>query len=239
MQVQGSAEETLLKNIRLFQGLQPEELARLLKAARRSQIDADTFLFFQEDPAEKVYVVLNGRIKLTQVTPEGQQIILRYITAGEVFAVVAVLSDMKYPVTAQTVEATSLVYWDRDSMLALMASIPALALNAISIMGGRVKEFQDRIRELSTERVERRIARTLLRLAHQTGQKTAEGVLINLPLTRQDLAELSGTTLFTVSRTLSQWEARGLIQAGRERVLIRFPHGLVSIAEDLPFSEEK
>jgi CRP-like cAMP-binding protein len=118
-------------------------------------------------------------------------------------------------------------------MRGLMMACPGIALNAIQILAGRVRDFQDRIRELTTERVERRIARALLRLARQTGHKVDEGVLIDLPLTRQDLAEMTGTTLFTVSRTLSQWEAQGLVHAGRERVVIRFPHGLVSIAEDL------
>lgn len=84
------------------------------------------------------------------------------------------------------------------------------------------------------ERVERRIARTLLRLVRQSGRKVSEEVLIDIPLSRQDLAEMNGTTLFTVSRTLSQWEQQGLIQAGRERIVIVMPHGLVSIAEDLP-----
>jgi len=236
--VKGPAEGDLLKTIRLFRDLQPQELELVRQAARRRSVEEGEFLFFQEDPADKIYVLLEGRIKLAQVTPEGQQVILRYITAGEAFAVVAVLSGMKYPVTAQATDPSKLLYWDHERMHELMAACPRLTLNALGIMGSRVREFQDRIRELSTERVERRIARTLLRLARQAGEKTPEGVLINLSLTRQDLAELSGTTLFTVSRTLSQWEGRGLIETGRERVLIRFPHGLVSIAEDLPLRED-
>ncbi|MHB8818430.1 MAG: helix-turn-helix domain-containing protein, partial [Bellilinea sp.] len=77
------------------------------------------------------------------------------------------------------------------------------------------------------------LARTLLRRASQAGKKTDDGVLIDLALTRQDLAEMTGTTLYTVSRILSQWETQGLVRSGRERVTIRFPHGLVAIAEDL------
>jgi CRP-like cAMP-binding protein len=115
----------------------------------------------------------------------------------------------------------------------LMEQCPRIAINAIQILAERIREFQDRIRELATERVERRIARALLRLARQSGKKVSEGVLIDLPLTRQDLAEMSGTTLYTVSRTLSQWESQGLVYASREKVIIRYPHGLVMIAEDL------
>jgi CRP-like cAMP-binding protein len=109
-----------------------------------------------------------------------------------------------------------------------------LALNGLRLVAGRFQDLQDRYRELSTERVERRIARVLLRLARQTGQRTERGVLIDLPLSRQDLGEMTGTTLYTVSRTLSGWEQQGLIETGRERIVIRNPHSLVSIAEDLP-----
>ncbi|MER3457798.1 MAG: hypothetical protein C4309_03385 [Chloroflexota bacterium] len=118
-------------------------------------------------------------------------------------------------------------------MVRLMERTPRLAFNALRLLAGRVQELQDRVRELATERVERRVARTLLRLARQAGRKVENGVLIDLPLSRQDLAEMTGTTLFTVSRVLSRWEQQGLVEAGRERVLIRFPHGLVRIAEDL------
>jgi CRP/FNR family transcriptional regulator, nitrogen oxide reductase regulator len=109
----------------------------------------------------------------------------------------------------------------------------------MQVLAGHVREFQNRYRELATERVERRLARTVLRLASQVGRKTDEGVLLDLPLTRQDLAEMSGTTLFTVSRILSQWEDQELVRAGRERLVIRFPHGLVSIAEDLKSRPDK
>ena len=78
------------------------------------------------------------------------------------------------------------------------------------------------------------MARTLLRLARQTGQRTDEGVLLDLPLSRQDLGEMTGTTLYTVSRIVSSWEQQGFVQTGRERIVIRDPHGLVTIAEDLP-----
>jgi CRP-like cAMP-binding protein len=109
-----------------------------------------------------------------------------------------------------------------------------MGVNALGVLASHVREFQNRYRELATERVERRLARTILRLANQTGRKIEEGVLLDLPLTRQDLAEMSGTTLFTVSRILSRWEVDGLILSGRERLVIRFPHGIVRIAEDLP-----
>jgi CRP-like cAMP-binding protein len=139
-----------------------------------------------------------------------------------------------YPVTAQVAEDSTAACWSKEDFLRLVASFAKLALNAMEMMASRIQEFQDRFRELATERVERRLARTLLRLASQAGRKTEQGVLIDLPLTRQDLAEMTGTTQYTVSRILSQWETQKLVISGRERVVISFPHGLVQIAEDLP-----
>jgi CRP-like cAMP-binding protein len=102
----------------------------------------------------------------------------------------------------------------------------------MKLMTSYIQEMQERYRELATEKVERRIARVLLRLTSQMGVKTKDGS-IELTFTRQDLAEMSGTTLYTVSRVLSEWERQGLVEAGRERVLIRKPHGVVQIAEEL------
>ncbi|HMN62349.1 MAG TPA: Crp/Fnr family transcriptional regulator, partial [Anaerolinea sp.] len=167
-------------------------------------------------------------------TPDGQQVLLRVLGAWDLFAVVALVENATYPVTAEVADDCQAYYWTRPVLMDLVKRIPGLALSAMRLMSERLQEYQDRVRELSTERVERRLARAILRLANQTGRAVAEGVLIDLPLTRQDLAEMTGTTLFTVSRILSQWEQQELVISGREKIIIRFPHGLVRIAEDLP-----
>jgi CRP/FNR family transcriptional regulator, nitrogen oxide reductase regulator len=232
-----TAEERIaLAKLDLFADLEPPQLSEIMTAAGRRTVEAGRILFFQGDPAETFYIVLKGRVKLSQVTPDGQQVILRYSTSGESFGVIAVLSEMEYPVTAEAAAECQLLTWNRSTMRQLMERYPQIALNSLQILASRVREFQDRMRELATERVERRLARALLRLAHQTGRKTPEGVLIGMPISRQNLAEMTGTTLFTVSRILSQWETQGLVKTGREQVTISFPHGLVVIAEDLPDS---
>lgn len=224
----------IIAEIDLFMGLSMAELRDIERAASLKHFENDAFLYFQGDPARHLHVLIEGSVKLTQLTPEGQQVILRYASPGEAFAVIAVLSEMDYPVSAQAAEDSLTLSWGRKAMRALMLQHPKLALNALEVLSRRTREFQDRIRELATERVERRIARALLRLARQTGRRMEEGVLIEMSLSRQDLAEMTGTTLYTVSRTLSQWESDGLIKSGREQVTILYPHGLVIIAEDLP-----
>jgi CRP-like cAMP-binding protein len=119
----------------------------------------------------------------------------------------------------------------------LVATQPDFAMAMIQELAGRLREAENRISELQAERVERRIARTLLRLASKSGIRTTEGVEIALPLSRQHLAELAGATLSTVSRVLSGWDRQGVILARREKIVIVRPHELVAIAEDLESPE--
>ncbi len=222
----------LLAQSALFRDLDESQLAHVLEASSRRQFADKTFVFMEEDPATHVYLIARGRVKLTQVSADGQQVLLGYLGKGSEFGVIAALNEITYPVSAQASGDCRALAWERAEMQQLMAEMPAILHNALYIMAGQIRYFQNRIRELSTQRVERRIARTLLRLAQQSGRKVEQGVLIDLPLTRQDLAEMTGTTLFTVSRVLKAWETKGLVQSLRERVIICFPHGLVTIAED-------
>ena len=98
-------------------------------------------------------------------------------------------------------------------------------------MGARIQEAHTRVVEMSTEEVERRVAHALLRLANQAGHKVEDGIEIDFPISRQDIAEMTGTTLHTVSRILSGWEQEGLVRSGRQRVVIREPHRLFTVAE--------
>jgi len=222
-----------LAQVSLFHGLPPRALQAVLTAGQELTYAEDSFLFYQDDPVERVYVLIEGRVKLSQLSNDGQQVIMRMITPGLLFAAISIVEGAHYPVSAQAAADCRVISWTHAAILELIRQFPLLALNALEVMGTQVREFQNRYRELATERVERRLARAILRLAAQAGRKTDEGVLLDLPISRQDLAEMSGTTLFTVSRILSQWEGQGLVATGRERIVIRFPHGLVSIAEDL------
>lgn len=227
----------MVRKARLFEGLDEETLNGLLDNAHVVSLDEGGYFFMQGDPAERSFVLASGKVRLSQVNPDGQQVIQGYIGAGREFGIIAAVSATHYPVSAQAAVASTALGWDQAIFRNLIAENPRVAQNALQIMGRQVAEFQTRVRELSTQRVEQRIARAVLRLARQSGRKTDEGVLIDLPLSRQDLAELTGTTLFTVSRTLKAWENRGLILSRRERVIITSPHGLVTIAEDLDGEE--
>lgn len=225
----------LLGRVELFSGLDDEARAAIAERARTEKAEAGTVFFREGEPASRFFALETGRIKFTQISAEGHEVILRFIGAGEPFGGVAAFDETAvYPVTATAVEPSSVLVWDGAVMTALMRRFPELAINAGRMVAARLHELQRQHRELMTERVERRIARALLRLATLAGRRVDAGVEIDFPISRQDLAQMTGSTLFTVSRTLSGWEADGIVASGRRRITITQPHRLVGIAEDLP-----
>lgn len=214
-------------------GLGAGEREAVLAAGRPVSYQAGEELFHQDDPASGAFMLRSGRARLVQHTPDGRQVILRVINPGEVIGLVSVLENSNYPSTVETVEASAGVRWDGPTLHALLEKHPRLALNVIPYLIARVHDVQERYRELATERVERRVARVLLRLVSQAGEKTGEGVRINMRLTRQDLADMTGTTLFSVSRILSAWEQKGWLDSDRSGIRLRDPHAIVAIAEEL------
>jgi CRP-like cAMP-binding protein len=222
-----------LQKIPLFAGLNADELETIVHASHYRRIPAGNRFFRQGEPATTLYVLVQGQVRLTQVTPAGQQIILRLVGPNQMFGGIAAMGPGVYPASAEALVSCEALAWDGERIGQLCERFPGLARNMMGLMANHIQELQDRIREMATEQVERRIARTLLRLIRHAGRKVDGGVLLDLPLTRQDLAEMAGTTLYTVSRTLSRWATEGITENDRQRVLVRVPHKLVAIAEDL------
>jgi CRP-like cAMP-binding protein len=222
--------EAALRRVDVLRHATAAEVRALARLGLPRAVEEDGFFFFQDDPAEQVFILLQGRVKLCQITPEGQQVNLRTIAPYQVFgAVGAVRPDATYPACAQALEdSVALVIPSADFQRILSAN-PALMFDLMTMMTDYIREMQDRYREMVTEQVEQRIARVVVRLAGQLGRRTPAG--IELIFSRQDLAEMAGTTLYTVSRVLSGWEKRGLVLTGRERLVITQPHALMQVAE--------
>ncbi|HXD08653.1 MAG TPA: Crp/Fnr family transcriptional regulator [Anaerolineales bacterium] len=221
-----------LRQVSVFQNATDDDLDLIAQHGIERSIEDGEFFFFQGDPAIYSYVLTAGRAKLMQMNANGQQVNLRTINEWQMFgALGAVRENAAYPASAQAMEYSTALAVKSEYLHELMQTRPYLAFDLMKLMTSYIQEMQERYRELATEKVERRIARALLRLTAQMGIKTPDGH-IELAFTRQELAEISGTTLFTVSRVMSEWEKQGLVVSGRERVVIRNPHGLVQIAEE-------
>ena len=223
-----------LGHVPLFEGLSMDTLAQIVSLSYPKDADAGAFFFNEGDRADEFLVLTTGRVKLTQLTPDGQQVVLRLVGPGDAFGGVGAFGDPVYPVSAEAVELASALSWNSATMRQLLETENQIALNALRFVAKRLHDLQRLYRQAMTERVERRVARALLRLVHEAGRRVDEGVEIDFPISRQDVAEMTGTTVFTVSRLLSAWEERGIVKSGRQRIVLTAPHALVAIAEDIP-----
>ncbi|MHA6288137.1 Crp/Fnr family transcriptional regulator [Maricaulis sp. CAU 1757] len=227
-----SARIAVIERAKLFAGLPHETVAAAADGAQVRQVDKGDVVFRQGDEATHHYIVAWGRLRLDQTTPDGKNIVLRFMGPGDLVGSVAVWRRIPYPATPLAVTETRLLVWSEARMLELMQAHAALAMNAINMIGGRIEELQERLQQVATQQVERRIAAAILRIANQSGRKVETGVEIPFSLSRQDLAEMTGTTLHTVSRTLSGWIDEGILEGRRSsRLVICQPHRLVQVSE--------
>jgi len=227
-------DRSLVAKLPLFAGLAPEELDAVLAEAHAARHPKNSAVFQQGENAHSFFVLLHGHVRASKTTPDGQQVVVRYVTPGETFGVAKAIVLGKYPATATAVDDSIVLAWPSAAWPRLVAQHPALATNTLQTVGSRLQETQTLVVEMSTQQVERRVAHALLRLAKQDGRKVADGIEIDFPISRQDIAEMTGTTLHTVSRTLSGWESQGLIESGRQRIVLLDPHKLFILAEELP-----
>lgn len=224
----------ILQQVELFHGLAPPDLQFIEQLAQTKQIQRGEFFFHQDSSPVALHVLTEGQVKMTQTGPEGHQVLVRMLSPGKDFGAMSALVGVPYSLSAQAVENSQALVWDQSTTQLFLQKCPGITLNALRLVGRRFAQLQKRYRELATERVEQRVARALLRLARQAGHRLNGYLVINLSLTRQDLAEMTGTTLYSVSRILSEWERQGLIETSRSEVIVRQLPQLTAIAEEWP-----
>ncbi len=224
----------IVAELPLFRDLSREQIRDILAGAVSRRYSKGGNVFEQDGKAEHFFPLLNGHLRVSRTTPDGQQVVVRYIVAGDIFGIAMAIGRDTYPATAMAIVESLALVWPSQAWPALVAKYPVLAAGTMQALGNRLQEVQARVVEMSTEEVERRVAHALLRLARQSGRKTEQGIEIAFPITRQDVAEMTGTTLHTVSRILSAWEGRGLVEGGRQKIVLTDPHRLLLIAENQP-----
>lgn len=230
-----STTKDLLQRAPIFADLLPDALDELAAAGHRRTATQGDLIFRQDEMAEFFFLVLSGRLRLVQHTLDGKDVTMATFVPGDMIGLVVSVTGQTYPGSAEALEAVEVLALSGQSMWRLMNEHAALAVRVLQIVAARLHESQNRIRELSVERVQQRIARSLLRLAQQLGVKEGNGAIrLDVRLSRQDIAQMNGTTLETVSRTLTAWGRDSIIDAKREQVVILKPHALVLIAEDMP-----
>ncbi|TPK55822.1 Crp/Fnr family transcriptional regulator [Mesorhizobium sp. B2-4-19] len=224
-------DRSLIVGLAPFEGLNPAELDRMIGQARSLRIAKDKAVFEQEQDAHSFFLLLDGHVRVIKTTPEGEEVAVRYITPGELMGIASALGRTTYPASAVAVVDCVVLAWPGGLWSEFASAFPSFGANTYRTVGNRLQDAHTRVIEMSTEQVDQRVAHALLKLVNQSGRRTDEGLLIDFPLSRQDIAEMTGTTLHTVSRLMTAWEEKGLVRSGRQKVIVVEPHRLLMLAE--------
>ena len=216
-------------HFRVLADLSDAERGEVIGAARPRLLKAQEILAEQGAPATTFYIVEVGHLKLSQVSKDGREVIARFAGPGHAFGGIVVLGHPVYPVSATAVEPTRVLGWTKPVLLALVAKYPQIRTKILEEIARHMTDALTRVQELTTERVNQRLARTLLRLAESGGRRDGHAIEIVHPITRQELADLVGATLFTVSRMLARWADEGIIDSTRAHIRILRPDELAAM----------
>ncbi len=206
------ARDNILKRSLIFSSLNAEEVAELSALTVERRFQPDEFVFWEGDAPDYFYIVVEGRIKVLKYASSGKEFIIAFFGPGEMFGEVAVFENKSYPASAQAVAATRILGIQKDKYLSFLSNRPRVTLSTINVLGERLRDAQNRLKDLAGERVEQRLARTLLMLSAKLGP--------TLPFTRQELAGMAGTTTETAIRITSQLKERRIIHSGRGKITI-------------------
>jgi CRP-like cAMP-binding protein len=215
-----------------FRTLATSERELVAAATRERSVAAGKVLFSEGEPADALWAVKEGLVHIVKFGPEGREIVLEVIPPGELFGAVVALERRAYPASAVAVEPSRV--WCLPAALArdLCQKHPTLRSAILDQVTGRLREAHDRLRSIALERVEQRLARILLALAEKIGQR--RGKVMELNVSRQELADMIGTTVETTIRITSKWQQAGVISSSRHRIALVDPESLQKIAKSGP-----
>ena len=216
----------------LFHDLAPAVLERIIRLAHEKRVAAGGVFVREGEAAEEFFILTEGRVTISQITPDGHRIMLRLVAPGEAFGSGGAFGESVYLANAEAIEPSAALAWSSGAMRRLLEAEPRLAVNALRFVTNRLVDLQARYRELMTERVERRLARTVLRLVRDAGHRVDGGVEVDFPVSRQDLADMTGTTIETCIRIMSRWGKEEIVRTEKDGFVVLARAALESIARE-------
>jgi CRP-like cAMP-binding protein len=220
-----------IAKIPLFSSLSSGEINEISRCMETRAFRKRDTIFSEGDASNMFYVLVSGKVKMTKMSHEGKEIIIELISPGEFFGAFAALKGFPYPANAVAMADSVMLRIGRADLLRIIERFPNLMYMLTAHLSERVREFPDTLKSIALERVESRVSSLLLKLAQKTGIKTADsGLQINMKLTKQDIAEMVGSTVETTIRVMSRFEKAGLIKVSGGRIEIRNKKELTRIS---------
>ncbi|MBL3594427.1 Crp/Fnr family transcriptional regulator [Rhodovulum sulfidophilum] len=227
----GKLDESLLQDVGPFRRLDRGQIREILDLATARRFDEGAAVFREGHPAERFHLLMDGVIRVMRITAEGDAVTALHIPSGQLFGIARALRRETYPATAVCARECLTLSWPMSLWDGFVARYDGFAEEGYRTVGTRVGEMNTRLIEMATQQVEQRVAGALLRLIDQSGRKGEAGIEIAFPVTRQDISEMTGTTLHSVSRLLSAWEKAGIVASRRRHVTVTDPRRLELIGE--------
>jgi CRP/FNR family transcriptional regulator len=222
--------DELLRRTTVFRRLSREDRQRLAAVAAVSTFEKGAVLFSEGDASEQLYAVVDGRVKVFKTTARGTDVILEIFGPGDPVGAVAVYESRAYPATAISLEKTTCLVIPRQAFFSLLENYPTMVRGLLVGLTHRLMELTNRLAELSGGRVEARLARFFLKLTSDMGQPRPDGTFIPLALSRQELADMIGTTIETSIRVMSRWGREHLVHTEKDGFLVVNRPALETIA---------
>ena len=210
-----------LSKISIFSVLNTTELKEITPYLISAAVRKKDVIFSEGDPSEWFYIVTEGKVKITKLSQDGKELILELIHPTDFFGGLAVIRGFPYPANAIAMEDTKLLKISRSNLMRVLDRFPNLMYCMAQQVGDRMKESHETLKNIALERVEARIASLLLKLADKTGTKGADGVVIDMKLTKQDIAEMVGTTVETSIRTMSKLKKMSILAEKEGKIVIK------------------
>ncbi len=221
---------SLLTGLPPFRRLDRTAIREILELSSPKLHPEGSAIFVEGAPAERFHLLLDGYVRVVRTTGEGEHVILLHIPPGELIGIAAALSRTTYPATAIAATDCVALSWPMHLLPTFTERHPGFGAETYRTVGARLAQINETVMDLATRQVDQRVAAALLRLVEQGGRQVGEAVEIDFPITRQGIAEMTGTTLHTVSRLLAAWEKEGLVESRRKRVRVRDAAGLTEKA---------
>lgn len=208
--------EDAIRRTAMFRRLSESDRAHLAAVSKLKRYGKGDLVFGEGDPSDMFAVVVSGRVKIVKMTPAGKDVILEIFGTGDPFGAVAAYEGRPFPASAIALDETLCLLTPRASFFALLEQHPSLVRGLLLGLTQRLVELTNRLTELTGGRVEARIARLFLKLADNTGRPSADGIVIPMALSRQELADLTGTTIETCIRIMSRWGKDELVRTEKD-----------------------
>lgn len=226
-----SSVEALLSHATLFRTLSLENRRLLAAVTVACTFRKGESIFCEGEDSNHLYTVLNGRVKIVKLTPAGQEAILEVFGPGDPLGAVAAYEGRPYPASAVAMEDATCLRIERGAFFSMLEQHPTLVRSVLSGLNLRLVELTKRITELTGGRVENRIARLFVRLSREFGRSERGGTFVPLALTRQELADMAGTTVETCIRVMSRWTKEGVIRTEEDGFVILEPKAISFLSQ--------